>query len=526
MTGPRLAAALAAALALALTACGGGSPSDETPTALRTPAAGPVIDLATSDAITTVLGADSGDLKSDLPSVTTGDFNSDGIDDLLIGARFGDGPDNTRTDAGEAYVVYGSDKPPTTVDIAKGDADVTIWGVGHGDNLGLFVHAGDVNGDGKTDIMVGAPYASGPTGTPQTGSAYVFFGGSKLASSIDLSEQQADLTLHGPGSLSFFGDSITSGDINDDGVNDIIIGATFAAPNADNPQQTGGVYAVYGSKDLAGSKDMTKGEYDLVVFGRDPQDELGDAVASADVNGDGVDDLLMVAEAADGPENDRSAAGEVYVVLGGANLKGPVDTGKDEQAMTVYGGDTNDILGFSIAGGDVDGDGVADIVVPARTGDGPGNQTPDAGQTYIIHGSTDLPKSIDLAQDQDIASFTGANTTDLLAAIALWDVNGDGNQEIIAGTGYGDGPDNSRVDCGEVVVLNAKGLAAPASSTSEGFRLQISYGPESEGRMGAGVAAGDFNGDGKIELIMVAPEANGPGEGRANAGRVYVVPGP
>ena len=118
---------------------------------------GGVIDTASAQQDVTVYGADPSD---HLPSsVAVGDVNDDGTDDLLLGTYQGDGPANARSDAGEAYVIFGSPTLDGTIDLAAGGADVTIYGekVGAlGDRLGYGLAGGDFNADGADDVLVTA----------------------------------------------------------------------------------------------------------------------------------------------------------------------------------------------------------------------------------------------------------------------------------------------------------------------------------------------------------------------------------
>src|SRR3990170_3402067 len=262
------AVALLAALSAAA-ACGdGGAAPPASPTSEPSPAATlaarptprvtpslppgdapPSIDLAATDALLTVYGAGRGDFLSDIPALTTGDFNEDGFADILVGARFGDGPADDREDAGQAYVIFGAAQPRTSVDIAGGEQDLTIYGETEGGDLGFSAAAGDVNDDGVDDILVGAPFAGGRSGSG--GTVYVVFGGRDLGGTVDVAGAQQDVTINGPGGNSLFGDSLAVGDVNGDGINDIIIGSTFAADRERGIGNVGAVYVIFGSAGLA-----------------------------------------------------------------------------------------------------------------------------------------------------------------------------------------------------------------------------------------------------------------------------------
>src|SRR3989304_7352437 len=129
--GRRHPALLALTTLLSLSGCRGNAPPSATSTPPAVPTspapaspehpgtpvnANKVVDLAASPPATVIVGADAGDMRSDLPALGSGEFNGDGVADILLGARFGDGPSNRRQDAGEAYVIFGSPGPPGGLD--------------------------------------------------------------------------------------------------------------------------------------------------------------------------------------------------------------------------------------------------------------------------------------------------------------------------------------------------------------------------------------------------------------------------
>jgi hypothetical protein len=483
-----------------------------------------VIDLATQDALLTVIGADVGDFKSDLGALAGGDFNGDGFVDVLAGARFGDGPDNSREDAGEAYVIFGSPDPPKVLDLANGQPDVAIWGENAGDGLGLYVAAGDLDSDGFDDIIVGAPFAKSRTvegGEP--GKAYVIYGGAELPSTIDLADSEQDVSLIGATSGGFFGDSLATGDVNGDGAPDLIVGATFER-HGPALVQAGAAYVVYGGGRWAEQLEMAAPDYDVAILGAEDLDELGDNVASGDLNGDGFHDVVITAEAADGPNNFRLVAAEVHALFGSAGLQGEFRVLDKEQDLSVLGAEAQDTLGFALAAGDVDGDGIDDIAMGARLADGPMNSRNSAGDVYVLFGSSDPPSVIDLAEaPAGLAVYYGADGSDFLGgSLATGDLDGDGTVELIVAAPFGDGPANSRSGAGDVYVIPR---LEPGTSVSIGDSTLAAavYGAAPDDKLGSALATGDFNGDGRDEIFVSATEADGLEDGRPDVGRIYIL---
>jgi hypothetical protein len=268
---------------------------------------------------------------------------------------------------------------------------------------------------------------------------------------------------------------------------------------------------------------MGENEYDAALYGAEEFDEVGDDVAAGDVNADGVDDIIANAEAADGPDNARSVAGDVYIVYGSADLSGDLEVGRDEQDVTVFGAEENDTLGFSLAVADVNGDGAADVFMTARLADGPGNAIREGGEVHVLYGRDSLPSVVDAAAGETDAYLYGPDAADLLGvSLGALDVDGDGRPELWASAGFGDGPDNDRRDAGELFTLDASHLSGALSVLSSPLKL-VAYGAQEGDQFATAVAAGDLDGDGRAELIVLATSADGPADGRPDAGELYIL---
>ncbi|MDO8614938.1 MAG: FG-GAP-like repeat-containing protein [Dehalococcoidia bacterium] len=538
---PLLAVCIVAA-SFIFAGCGGGgsSPSPSAASTSATPAgsagataqpsspeaSATAVDLASTSPMSVIYAVSEGDLRSDQPGLAAGDINGDHIGDVIVGGRFADGP-NGRTDSGEAYIIFGAKSPPASVDLAQAQQDVTIAGANPGDSLGYAVAAGDVNGDGVGDLILGAPFAPPPDQNTRPlsvvgGSAYIFFGRSVFPAAIDLAATPADVTISGDGAGAFFGDSLATGDINHDGVPDLIIGAPFDSTPA-TFARGGATYVYFGSRQWPAT--LSAADADVSLYAADDGDELGDFVTSGDVNGDGIADVIATAEAADGPDNSRITAAEVHVLYGHPDLHGSFQIGRNEDDVAIYGAVANDTLGFSLAAGDVDGDGIDDIVMGARFAAGAGAAVTRAGKVYVLYGRTDLPRAVDLATPPDyVATLYGPVTSALLGICELVaDVDGDGHNDLVMGTG--NVGEMSRSNAG-AVYISSPPAGGSLNAVNGGTLRTIIEGAETDAYLGSNLAATDFNGDGRLDLVTVAQGASGPdgpGGSRAGAGRVYVL---
>jgi hypothetical protein len=180
---------------------------------------------------------------------------------------------------------------------------------------------------------------------------------------------------------------------------------------------------------------------------------LGFQVASGDVNDDGVDDVIAGARDADGVGDVLNNAGEVHLLFGGDTLPEGRDLLDDKTDVQMVGGDPNDSMGFSVAAGDVDGDGITDVLTGAPLADSCDNGRLDAGDAYAVLGRDDWPEGITLKGAGDL-TFLGAEEGDELGfSTAAGDFNGDGLADVMLGALQADGPDNSRPDGGEMYII-------------------------------------------------------------------------
>lgn len=279
-------------------------------------------------------------------ALAVGDFNDDGFDDLAIGAP-GEGAD------GVVYTVYGSASGLTTSGHDRFTQSSTSTNQADGGQFGYALAAGDVNGDGDDDLIIGSPYEDIGS-LDSAGYVTVVHG---RFSGLNLSNTDGFEQSIGTGSEAGdrFGEVIVAGDFNNDGFDDV----AFGLPHENKGSQTDAGYICVHHGDASGlvpKKGFSRSSLDGSPA---PYDRLGQALAVGDLDGDGRDDLII---GAPGDDTDAPASGQLFVGYGSSG--GVSTSGSDEFDITDVGTPTwLDALGSvsSLATGDVDGDGDDDM---------------------------------------------------------------------------------------------------------------------------------------------------------------------
>ena len=459
------------------------------------------IDLNSSPSIL-IQGAAAGDGTGF--DVASGDFNGDGIDDMLLGA-FKSAPGG-RSQAGRVYVVYGASSISGTIDLST-SADITIEGAVVDDRLGRAVAAGDVNGDGIEDIIIGAP-GSDPGARVDAGRVYVIYGAASLASTIDLSVTSADLEVQGKNASDLLGRAMATGDINGDGVPDLVIGVPRA--EVGSIVNAGETVIIYGDSTLPAIVNLNTTAPDVVLEGKVNSDESGNKLAVVDMNGDGFDDVIVGASNAD-PNGNNSGA--VYVVYGGNSLANSISLSAAN--MTIMGAAANNTLGSSLSSGDVNRDGYGDLIVGAP-GASPGGVA-FAGRTYVFYGSASLPLTLNLLTQSADVTVSGAELYDSHGwSVSATNFNGDGFSDIVSAASFAS--PLARGFAGRVYgIYGAPSLPAIIDTSTVDLNI---LGDQANDNAGYDVASGDINGDG-VEDIIIGAQGASPG-GKLGAGAVYV----
>jgi len=458
-------------------------------------------------------------------------FNSDNYADLAIGVPYEtlEGPP-TVEEAGAVSVLYGS-----ALDGLSG-ADDQFWSQNSTDtedtaeaydHFGRALAAGDFDGDGYTDLAVGVP-AQTVSGETNAGAVHVLYGSATGLSATDDQVWHQDTgTVHSLAEQNdYFGWTLTVGDFDGDGYDDLAVGAPFEDWNV---QDAGIVQVLYGS--AGGLTDAGNQLWRQEASGLPETEEIGDhfgeSLATGDFNNDGYADLA-IGVSDENFEYDPTLydVGVVHILYGSADGLTATDNQLWHQDTTGVQDSPQqyDAFGSALTTGDFDGDGYDDLAVGV-----PGQvaSTADyAGAVHMLYGGpTGLSAYGDRLLNQDELGIGAEDSDHFGSSLAASDFNGDGYDDLAVGVPDEDfGFDN--IGSVDVLYGSTGGLSTTGIDVwIQGIGLEDE--PEENDCFGEVLAAGDFNGDGYADLAVGVPneDLEFVPETETNAGAVHVLYG-
>ncbi len=409
-----------------------------------------------------------------------GDLTGDGRSEVLIGVP---SEDVQASDAGGFYLIDGAS---TSTDPDEAAIAIILGDVA-GDQIGLsMTAAGDLDGDGYPDFIVGSPVIS--LESTEDGGAFVFYGPLTGSSTVS---QTADYTItgaHGGSATAYSMDS--AGDFNGDGHPDVLVGAYY---NLDRHDYPGAAHLLYGPIDQDISLESGS---DVELMGITADAWTGYAVAGiGDFNGDGFDDVALGAPLDSG---DEGYEGITYIIYGGESIVS--DDVDDYAGAMLIGAEAYSYSGIAVSGGeDADGDGLDDLLVSDY-----------AERTWLVYGE-ELSDEVIVTDVYD-GLFYGEVYGDYSGyAIELTgDIDGDGSADVLIGAPNND---DTAKSSGSAYLFYG-----PLSGVRFGYAADVRFRGSGSGDL-AGIdlsAGGDITGDGLVDVLIGAPDANG-------AGSVYMI---
>ena len=489
--------------------------------------AGTVIDLA-SESVPAVHGAFEEEQFG--YCLAAGDFEADGDIEIVVGAP-GLTDSIAGTHVGGVYVFRLSALDTLSTDVSAATlAEWTIAGSGGRGRFGSAVAVADLDGDGFDDLAVGAPGA-GRDGAIARGEVSVYFGGP--GGSLSLGPGAApEIVLEGTCPGARLGWSILAGDLDDDGAAELLLsepqggGTGGARPGAIHVTTGTALRSVSGAVvvvDVAVSS----------IEGESAGDALS-GMALTDTDGDGALELVLGAYLADGPGMTSRDAGKLYVVavrevLEQRSLSLPTAGARPVSGLTERG-----FLGRSMAAGDIDSDGIGDLLVSAYASGAHGKKLVATGEAFVLFGDSGSTGEADANRrtldDPAVPRFHGASRSDLLGfTVLLADLNGDRSADIVMASQYADGPDGKRTACGEIYIYwgSLRSVVTAKAGSAELADVTI-VGQSAGDSIGAALLTVETSGDGRPGLLIGAADASGTeddGEVSPRHGKLILLPG-
>lgn len=493
-------------------------------------------------------------------SMAKGDFNNDGIDDFAMGAIREAAP-RTTDEVGMVTVFFGGNtlnSLPDTVKTGKesdGYESARLFDITIDKNwLGVLLASGDLNNDGFDDLVI---VAQNQADDDKSSKIYVIFG-QHISGDVSLN-QSADVILSRD---AMHIGAVATGDLNGDGFDDLVISdilSSSTVPMLPGHVPNGGVYVVFGKSEWPNSIDLqyiTGEESDVqigadTIFERDNGDGLLQiaGVAAGDLNGDGVADLVLGSPEEENDQYSIPKSGRAYIIFGGRSFPvGRADikqNRKDDQGepvidavdVVVYGGEENDRIGGAlvvtdyndspIAIGDINGDGTGDILIGAPSSMNGNVNSNGRGKVEVLFGRTSWEPTVDLYEGYDIrlalshdAQAIGIETG---YSVGVEDVNGDGQGDMVISSHHAPTPKyNGYLH----VIYGGADLLKDYDSLEDqsDFLLTTENPPDRYGdsHLGQTFLVGNFNGEGKPDILAAAPKGVGI-DSSTSAGWVVMV---
>jgi len=429
-------------------------------------------------------------------TIAVGDFDHDGIQDVVTGSPFSSQNDNQWN--GSVRITFGSKDKNTPQRFME------FYGESSGDQLGTSIVVGDFDNDHYDDIAVGA-YNAKTIGTSRNGKVYIIYGSPNMRSQVStrLGIQQPNFaytsgitSLSGQADGDQFGLSTYVLDVNNDGIKDLLVGAPLAT--AGSMKKSGAVYVYFGSR--YGFNNVPN----YVFQAQGLNEHFGSSISGGHLISQQKNSIAIGAYTAD--DDDKKQVGKVYIV----NYT-PYSSRTSSYENFITGTVEKGWFGFAMDTGDVNNDKYDDLLVSTF----PYNGNRQDARVSIFLGSKRFPKKFaDTVIDGPIGeAFLGES-------VLLKDLNGDSKADVIIGApGIGEG--NSEEEGSVYVIYSGQDQLKSHYTLNEHEYDTVIHGEHADDWFGSALGVGDFNGDGANDLIVGARYADG--DNSVDNGKVYAM---
>lgn len=386
-------------------------------------------------------------------------------------------------------------------DFNQWQGNYTIKGKNAFDQFGYQVASGDINGDGRDDVIISSPSAD-PLGRNSAGEVYIFWGTNQSEQnvSLNLNTDAADVTIYGAFSGDKLGYSVAVGSVNGDSYADFALAAPYS--NAENSLQAGKVYLFYGESNFPAIIDLNSYSADHVFVGEEANDFLGQSLLFTDLNNDNKAELIMGAPFAN--KQEVLNCGKVYLIWSQETYPPIINLATTDNLTYISGNSINANLGSTLVSTNINNDQFQDLIIGCPGYDD--GALVNNGRVYVIKGRTFFPYNEIITANSTYINYQikGSFHSSLLGkALAAGDVNGDGFGDLLL-TDFSNEASSNKL----YLLYGSNSLEGEISLSSANASSTILHPSIESNKFGEKVLIANLKSDTPADIIIASPEAD------------------